>query len=369
MIILTFKVCVTQIIVLYLQCNQLNNFIMNQEIFNYNERNIKFDLINKNNLQRKIKHCFKYLKNHLPVNVLEKDNNFDFSKINYDEGKNYNFFYLVNDKVEILIRQYSTHFTFYTCTKHEHSFLNKFAVFTIYGNTEKMEGDLSDSFCDDNFKTISDLLPSLVEMMEENNLHSIWNDYSLVRPNYIEIELALIGDESIYSLDKLIFACDELFSIYLCKFAENDTLAKLKDLKVGDNMGGYIIEEVLTDVKNDYYHSAGVKYYNPKFPPKKIEWSDIYSLTRYHYEGMFFGDLKNKIKDFLHVNHNKVIDRLIANGQKFIFETQITNEYIEAMRVLFVGEIQEVDKPTFFQLIDKTYINFIYHSFVIKKLG
>jgi hypothetical protein len=338
----------------------------NLEIFKFDDRHIQLGLVRKHNLDKNIKLCFDYLKNHLPINVLDKDNNFDFSTLQFEEGKNYHFFYLVNGKAEILIRQYRTHFTFFTYSKDEDYFKKKLNVFTIHTNTQKMSDKLSDSFCDDEFQTISELLPQLVKLIEENQVQTMWNDLVLVRPEYVEVELAFSGTETVHSLDKLIFACDEIFQMYLCKFAENEMLEKLKTLKVGDKFSSYVIEEIKTEVTDGYYHSAGLKYYNSKFD-KKTTWSDVYSLTRYHYDEIFYSDLKSKVNPFLLKNHDVIINELITSERVFMFESAIVNDYIELIRALYNKEFEEIDRPTFFNLVSKEYKNFIYYSYKCKK--
>ena len=70
-------------------------------------------------------------------------------------------------------------------------------------------------------------------------------------------------------------------------------------LGIGGNNTAAVIEEIKTEVTDGYYHSAGLKYYNSKFD-KKTTWSDVYSLTRYHYDEIFYSDLKSKVNPFLY---------------------------------------------------------------------
>ena len=183
--------------------------------FKFNDDDVKVDFVRSNNIEQKINFALKYLVNHLPVNKLKKDNSFDFSSLKFNEGKNYDWFFLNNKNTTILIRQYQTHFTFFTKHKSDGDYKSRLCVFTITENTEKMDDDLSDSFCDDNFLNITKYLPELVKLIENDTVHSIWNNYSFKVPKYTDVKIGMIGPENIHSLDVLIFASDELFSMYL----------------------------------------------------------------------------------------------------------------------------------------------------------
>ena len=82
--------------------------------FKFSDDNVKVDIARENKIERKLSHCFNYLQHKLPINELAKDNSFDFDKLNFDEGKNYDWFVLKNEKTTIIIRQYSNHFTCYS---------------------------------------------------------------------------------------------------------------------------------------------------------------------------------------------------------------------------------------------------------------
>ena len=50
-----------------------------------------------------------------------------------------------------------------------------------------------------------------------------------------------------------------------------------------------------------------------------------------------------------------------------MFESAIVNDYIELIRALYNKEFEEIDRPTFFNLVSKEYKNFIYYSYKCKK--
>lgn len=88
-------------------------------------------------------------------------------------------------------------------------------------------------------------------------------------PEYIEVKLAYI-DDSIYSFDLLIFACEELFRLYVDFFAQNEMIERIKELKVGD-----LLDEVLeitminAELDVDNYHNVGISLLNRNFPDSK----------------------------------------------------------------------------------------------------
>ncbi|WP_300571224.1 hypothetical protein [Flavobacterium sp.] len=336
---------------------------MNKEIFNFDDNRVKENIVYKDKIVKKIKHCMKYLENHLPVNELDKDNKFDFNKIKFDEGKNYDWFFLNNEKVTILVRQYRCHFTFFTMNKHEvDSYFNKLAIFTLHDDSEKMEDNLSDEYCDNNFKTLEEVLPQLVDIIAEQKVGGMWNPLSFVRPKFTEVKIAFVGEESVHSLDTLIFACDELFHMYLMKFAENETLAKLKDLKAGDAFGKYYtIASVSLDLKEGYYHGVGLKKYRNNDETKKEDWSDVYSLTRYEYETLFFANSKDDVEKFLFANHDKVFGETFTKD--IMIMAQFTNKYIKMMHELFIAEGNEIDIKVFVSFMPEHFVDFLEISY------
>ena len=251
--------------------------------FKFNEDYVKVDFLHDNNIVKKIRYSLDYLIKHLPVNHLKKDNSFNFNKLKFDEGKNYNWYFLTNEKTTILIRQYRTHFTFFVQRNFHEYFIKKLSVFTITDNFDKMDGDTNDAYCDDNFKSIREYLPELVKKIEENKTHTLWNDHSFKVPKHVDVKIGMIGSDRVDSLDLVIFACDELFSKYIEVQSENEVLEQIKKYKVGDKLGdSYTITKVKTKLKNDYYHSCGLEFTNDNFPDSEPKWADVYSLASYY---------------------------------------------------------------------------------------
>ena len=66
----------------------------------------------------------------------------------------------------------------------------------------------------------------------------------------------------------------------------NDMIEKLKSFKVGDVLNEtYTINRIVTEVTDDYYHSAGLSL--TKKGEKESKWEDVYSLTRWFYDDIF----------------------------------------------------------------------------------
>lgn len=259
---------------------------MIKDIFEFSDSNLKQHIVYENKLMKKLKLSFDYLQKYLPINQVDKK--FSFKKIKFYEGKNYDWFFLVKSNVYLLVRQYGSHFTFISLNKDkEISYRDRLAVFTISNDREKMDDKTSDELCDNKFLTIEKILPSLIKMIEEDNVHSIWNSLSLVRPDYTDVKIAQIGDLT-HNLDLFLFVCHEVFGMHLVEFAENEMANKIAEFKVGDMLGNvYQITDVKDKINKEYYYSTGLSLINTNFPESKPQWADIYSLTRYYLEYVF----------------------------------------------------------------------------------
>jgi len=266
---------------------------MEKDIFKFEESNFKQHIVYENKLIQKLKYSFEYLLKYIPINTV--DDKFTFDDLKFSEGKNYDWFFLVKDNVQLLVRQYSSHFTFISINKDkEISYRDRMSVFTISDDRDKMDDETSDAHVDDKFLTMKQILPSLIEIIEKDNVHAIWNTLSFVRPKFTEVKMAQIG-ETIYSLDLLLFACDEVFSKHCELFAENDMANKIADFKVGDKLGdAYIITDVKKEINKEYFYNTGLSFINTNFSGSKSEWADVYSLTRYYLEYIFPDIDKNK---------------------------------------------------------------------------
>ena len=160
---------------------------MNLEDFKYSEQDEKRDYFRSAKIGNKFKIAIEYLLNYLPINKIGKENKFDFNKIKFDEGKNYDWFFLNKENLIILVRQYGSHFTFYSLFQGKYE--KKLSVFTICDNNELMSDKTSDSFCDDRYKSIKKYFPKLVEMIENNKVYSLWNSISFPVKNTQKLKL------------------------------------------------------------------------------------------------------------------------------------------------------------------------------------
>lgn len=343
---------------------------MNKEIFNFDDNRSKERYFRDKNLYTKIKFCFKYLENYLPVNKVSKDNTFDFSTLKIDEGKNYDWFFLVSDNVKLLFRQYGNHFTIFALNIHkEGDYFNKMSQFSIHDNLEKISDKIHDHYVDNPFLSIEKMLPQLFKMVEEGDLRSMWNDLCLEREKFTEVKTAFVGDEGVDSLDDVIFGCDELFQMYLEKFSENEMLEKIKTLKVGDMFSSYKITKIRTEVEDEYYHGVGLNYINTNFPDSKADWSDVYSLTRWHYDEIFGNPLEKHVSQFCYKNHDVVFAQVCErlDGSHLFFIAQMTNVYFDIMIELFVKEHGEITGKDFKNGLRGGFTTFVEHAYYMHR--
>lgn len=337
---------------------------MNKEIFNFDDNRTNERFFRDKNLYAKIKFCFKYLENHLPINKLSEDNTFDFSTLKFDEGKNYDWFFLVNNNVKLLFRQYGNHFTVFALgVNKESDYFSKMSQFSIHDNLENIPNEIHDKYIDNRYLSIEKMLPNLIKLIEEDDVRSI--DYCLEREKFTEVRTAFVGNEGVDSLDDIIFGCDELFQMYLEKFAQTEMLEKIKSLKVGDMFSAYKITEIRTEVKDDYYHAVGLKYVNTNFPDSKESWSDVYSLTRYHYEDLYSNPLEKHVTKFCYKNHDAVFAEVCEKlkDTQLFFIGQVIDVYNRIMLELFVKEYGEITQKEFNNGLGKSYETFIEHAY------
>ena len=336
--------------------------------FKFSDQDVRRDVVRSEKLIKKINFAMKYLVKHLPVNKLKKDNSFDFTKLKFNEGKNYDWFFLNKEDITILVRQYGNHFTFFV-NNDKGDYHSKLSVFTINDNKDKMSDDESDSFCDDNFQNIQNYLPHLVEKIEADKVHTIWDSEDLKAPNYTEIKMAMDARESVQSLDTLIFACDELFNMYICTYAENEVLEQLKNYKVGDMFGSaYKIIRVSSELINHggepYYHSSGLEYTNTNFPDSKPTWSDVYSLARYHSDELDYENilLEKKVMKHVYQNHNNVLTEIVNIEDQDYMWMKLVGLYVDKMYELYTDEI---DRRVFGKCITEQFRDYIEMSYRI----
>ena len=339
------------------------------EIFEYNDTNIKRGVLMKHKLKEKIDYFFDYFfKNkRIPINKVKKDNTFDFGKLKFSVGKNYDWFFLVKDNLTILVRQYRSHFTIYSKITKEgvESYFEKPNVFTFYTNDELITDDkLNDQLCDNPFLHLSQLLPQIIEHLTNDKFHLLSNTASLKHPKYIEIEEVYGGGDDVDKLDTLLFACDELFQKFLECYAENEMLEYIKTLNVGDTFGtSYTITEIHTNVKDDYYHSVGLKYdYNCFTGVVEKKWDDVYSLTRWKYKDLHYNPIVEDIQQFVYANYETVFNELVDKSQVWgvVFASQVIGELHKRFD-------KEIEYGEFNRLLPDKFKEFIEQLYYIKK--
>lgn len=270
-----------------------------KEIFNFDEQRIKKEVNRKYKLGSNLKKSFKYLEGKLPVNKITKI----FRNLKFREGKSYDWYLFTDKEVSIIVRKYGGHSTVYALNSPKPSEDNYFerdvlTVFTMFNNRSKM----TDEECEDDYDNFT-LLGSLVELIKivrKNEGHTVWNSLCFKVPEYTDVKL-VFQRETVYQLDTMLFACDEMSQTHLELFAENEMLEKIKTLQPGDPFGSYSkIKSTSTVVKDDYYHGVGV--YTERTDEwgmqheKEPKWSDVYGLTRSYYDEVFPEDSTNKPK-------------------------------------------------------------------------
>ncbi len=269
--------------------SSLSEYSLNS-LFSFDKGDITRHMMYELKLTCKFKDSFEYLCGKLPVQEVKP-----LSEIKWDEGKNYDWAIINDGLVTLIIRHYQTHFTiFFKNENKENEYRTRHGCFTFYSNTGKMEDWNSDMHNENNFIGLDACMKDLLKLILDGNIQCLWNPYSFKRPEYVEVKNIWDGgDMDISSIDDFIYCCDELFSKHLEKFAETEMLDRLKTIKVDDMLGVYKVISVNTEIKDDYYHSAGLKLKNTNFKDSKEDWCDVYSLTRY-YLYYVFPELNNK---------------------------------------------------------------------------
>lgn len=223
-------------------------------------------------LQKKIKKSFKFVVEKLGEQAVQK-----ISNLKWLNGKNYDWAVLRSESVLLLIRKYRYHFTFYC------EFVDptnstyrdvEFSIFTYYSNTSLLKtDDEKDERCENNFIDIDESLSSMLKVIKEGHSHLLWNSAAVDIPKHVSIELAMI-DQSLYSIDKLIFAVEELSTIEMQLFAENEMVEMIKKIKIGDVVGSHKVTGISTELTDDYYYDLGL-YLDGNH-------KDVYSLSMWY---------------------------------------------------------------------------------------
>lgn len=341
-------------------------------IIKFDDNDAERHFVRHHKIVTRVKYAMNYLLNHLPINELDENNSFDFENLKFDEGKNYNWYFLNKKNLTILVRQYRGHFTFFTLSKRDKDaeinfddYFSKLGIFTIHNESSLMDDATSDAHCDNPFLTLETLLPQLVEILDKGSVHSIWNDLCFERPKYTKVKIALTGEDSVSSLDTLNFACDEICSMFAEKYAENEVLEKLKTLKVGDDFGKYYtITKINTEVNDGYYHAVGLYKQRKEKDDSKPEWADVYSLARYYYDELYYDGVSDKVEAFLYKNHETIFKQIFTKDIVIIW--QITGAYKKAMYELFVSEGNVIEYKDFCSAMPKSFESFVENCYRVE---
>lgn len=261
------------------------------DMFGYSNDTEKRSYVIENNILFKLKYSFKYIKDKIPTNSITADG----ENLKMNEGKNYNWYKFEHKNVTMIVREYGNHKTIYCMVKskddeRKSSYFDKLHILIM--NDENIPTEMADEVHENYNGSMMLLLKPMMDLLSENKTSVFEHRLKDVKPSYTKIEMVYSSEETVYSLDMLMFACDEIFHIHMCLFSENDVLEKLKTLKVGDKFGGYReIVSIKTDIKDEYYHAVGLTTKRTDefgmLHEKKDEWMDVYSITRWRLECMF----------------------------------------------------------------------------------
>lgn len=261
--------------------------------FNFDEKAVQYHMIREMKVLQQNSEAFRYIADKLP-----NQTELDLSKVNWSEGKNYDWCVIVNGNVTLIIRKYGSHFTIFTKVKIERKFSkNEIYYSTKYGALLFHTKGGGDELVNNNFTDFNkSVVEQLIEIVRKDELHCIWNDLCFKRHKRAKVKLIFHG-ETIDSVDKFMYALDELSQKYLELFSENDMLEKISTFKKGDKFGLNTVDLVSSKIENPddiYYHGLGLNY-TDNFGAK--QWHDVYALTRWHFEEIFTEGLQVEYDD------------------------------------------------------------------------
>lgn len=261
-----------------------------KDFIKFNKGSIEHYMDRKLKLPQQIAESFEYVEKILTPQKVNK-----LSDANWHELKNYNWCCIDMDNVTLLIRQYGFHFTFFSRLNINQKFDNisfvksNLSIFTYTTDTKKLStGEDEDLRIDNPFIDIDESFDKLLVLIKKNKVHTIWNNYSFVRPDYIEVipiwvgsfEFDSLNSSNYHSIDLFNFACEELSTLVMLFYAENDMLANIKKLAQSDLNKYPNIVKINYVVEDNYFHDAGITF-NEHGSEK---FNDIYSLTRYYFD-------------------------------------------------------------------------------------
>lgn len=256
-----------------------------QDTFSFEARDVKSYMTYDLRLNSKLSDSFDYVSKNLKANKIK-----DLNKIKWYEMKNYDWCFLVQDNIGIVIRQYGNHFTFYVKLKGESKYDSSNSVFTFYSDRERMTGEDNDKYVNDPYIDVNAAMPNILKLAKEESLGMVWNSYSLPVPKHVKVK-SILDRSEIDDVDGMIFACEELFRLHFEMFCHNEMPAAIQRFKKGDFFckaynGDTVVEEVcLHNAKESHeYHNIGLQL---KLADGKEEFKDVYTLARYYYENIF----------------------------------------------------------------------------------
>jgi hypothetical protein len=194
---------------------------------------------------------------------------------------------------EIVLRQYQRHITVFTkavtTIDDFDNYKDKtYGMFSFNTDRDRMTYAQKEEYdhIENPFHDFEHAFPDILRLVNENKLQSLWNTRDLPRPDYVDVQTGFYGEE-IRSLDLFIFGSEELSTMHVELFAENQMFDTLKELKaidvIGENFGTGIISAINTEFPKQYsepyYHAIGIQIVEPD---DRKSFQDVYSLTRYY---------------------------------------------------------------------------------------
>lgn len=271
-----------------------------QKLFSFDKKDVESYIRFELNTFRRYKKSFDYVYETLSKLGFHYDatnkKNIAFHKMKVYEGKNYNWFAVSYKESLLIFRQYGLHYTIYANQQKDIDrgiYSRSTGCATFYTNTDVLLDDEQIKFYDNPFAEINKVFLDMAELINQGNIHSLWNDVTFKRDSINTVKVAFRNEE-IYSFDESIFCFEELSDIELCLFAENDMLEKLKTIKhrIGNTFRkDSVIEDIVTDFpeqySDPYYHGVGIKLKTKNGGSKFI---DVYSLTMWYMDDIFVVD-------------------------------------------------------------------------------
>lgn len=242
------------------------------------------------------------------MTIKSLDKKIDLNKVKENEGKNYHWSVFNYKNATLVIRRFRQHLTIFTRVVKGVDYRKnpkiEYGAFTLNTDFEKFgekHDEMMDTYYNKPFTDLNVIIKDLLNLLidKDGGVYWVGNSASLKRPNHVKIELAF-ASKTISSLDNFVFCMEEIENIYLTLFAETTMIQKLKEYndKIGEKLSDrYKIGKVTTQVKDEYYHSAGMEIIDTMDKNKK-SFKDVYCLTRWYFNDIF--------KDKIHIYEGEV---------------------------------------------------------------